>query len=116
MGTPAKDLTALRFGRLVALLRLPRDDGQRHSYWECICDCGTICAVRTTTLVAGITKSCGSRGCKGHPADEIPAQIKVPQTKLTRMVEPKPKPKPKPTTESDLFIKPPTLAQLMARR
>lgn len=54
-----KDLTGMRFGRLVVLC----DDGTRdkHGYimWKCRCDCGNIKYVRTDHLTSEKTLSCG---------------------------------------------------------
>lgn len=53
-----KDLSGLRFGRLLALFPVGKD---RHgSYmWECRCDCGNTKIVRSGNLVKGGTTSCG---------------------------------------------------------
>lgn len=47
-----KDLTNIRFGRLVV---------QEYNYpnWKCLCDCGVVCNVRGHNLTIGNTKSCG---------------------------------------------------------
>lgn len=51
------DLTGQRFGKLVVI----REDGKLGQYtaWLCRCDCGNEKRVRTNTLRAGSTKSCG---------------------------------------------------------
>lgn len=54
-----KDLTGRRFGRLTVIERAPNRDGCRHSYWKCVCDCGEIRDVISTSLLSGDTKSCG---------------------------------------------------------
>lgn len=54
-----KDLTGLRFGRLVVVERnvdMPKSNGV---YWKCICDCGNIVSVISRSLTKGYTKSCG---------------------------------------------------------
>jgi hypothetical protein len=54
----SKDLTGCRFGRLVAT----RDSGRRTNckiVWECLCDCGTVTTVVSTSLTHGGTQSCG---------------------------------------------------------
>jgi len=53
-----KDLTGLRFERLVARRRL---DAQKHEcwVWECVCDCGKTVTARTDALTTGEVKSCG---------------------------------------------------------
>ena len=54
-----KDLTGMRFGRLVVLC----DDGTRDKHgsimWKCRCDCGNIKYVRTSNLINKKTLSCG---------------------------------------------------------
>jgi len=51
-----KDLTGKRFGKLVALERLP----VRRSRWLCKCDCGSTVVVFTTSLTKEKpTQSCG---------------------------------------------------------
>ena len=52
------ELSGKRFGRL----KVVGDSGirrQRQVVWECDCDCGNICFVRTSHLKSGATKSCG---------------------------------------------------------
>jgi len=51
-----KDLTGQRFGRLVAIERIPR---KGVAYWECACDCGNHVVVFMNSLRIGRTKSCG---------------------------------------------------------
>ena len=54
----AKDLTGLRFGKLVAM----RPTGERKNgfvMWECACDCGKTTIVRGSSLTGGYVKSCG---------------------------------------------------------
>lgn len=53
-----KDLTGMRFGRLVALK--PTGDRKGHNpIWECQCDCGNTVNVLRQCLVGGNTRSCG---------------------------------------------------------
>ena len=60
--TKALDLTGQRFGHLVAIDRISKQGGSRkYTFWNCICDCGRLCSVRTSSLVGGITHSCGCR-------------------------------------------------------
>ena len=55
---PAKiDITGERFGRLVVLSAAPSRN--KHTYWNCRCDCGKAVAVRTDGLTRGLSKSCG---------------------------------------------------------
>ncbi len=53
-----KDLTNVRFGRLIALIRI-KTDKNRHAMWECICDCGNTKLIAGTSLIEGYTQSCG---------------------------------------------------------
>lgn len=56
--TKRKDLTGERFGRLVVVgLSKKTKDGS--TTWDCLCDCGNHCVVRTSSLTRGKTKSCG---------------------------------------------------------
>lgn len=53
-----RDLTGQRFGRLVALERLPEKSGNSY-LWRCQCDCGQIVNVTASALISGNKKSCG---------------------------------------------------------
>ena len=58
MLTYRKDLSGKRFGRLIVLE--PTDEmRQDNVVWKCLCDCGKICRVITSSLNRGHTKSCG---------------------------------------------------------
>lgn len=57
-GNHIKDLTGQRFGRLVALERLPEKSGSSY-LWRCQCDCGNFVNVSASALIAGNKKSCG---------------------------------------------------------
>lgn len=50
-----KDISGQRFGRLVAL---ERHGTSQPTMWLCRCDCGATTAVRSRSLVAGLTRSC----------------------------------------------------------
>lgn len=63
LGRPRLDLSGQRFGALVAVERVKREDG---SYWRCRCDCGAERVSRTGTLRAGKHKSCGCRPKSGE--------------------------------------------------
>ena len=52
------DLTGKRFGRLVALTRVPPGSETR-SKWVCKCDCGNTAIVTVSNLKNGHTTSCG---------------------------------------------------------
>ena len=51
------DLTGMRFGKLEVLG--PAANIGRYTAWRCRCDCGNEAVVRTSSLTAGKTKSCG---------------------------------------------------------
>ena len=51
----AKDLTGKWVGRLTVLGR----DEAREGYWVCECDCGNRKSIRGTSLMKGVTLSCG---------------------------------------------------------
>lgn len=55
------DLTGMRFGRLTVIGRAPTrlHGGQKKVFFRCLCDCGNIRETITSSLRAGITKSCG---------------------------------------------------------
>lgn len=51
------DITGQRFGRLVAL----EENGRKHKevVWKCLCDCGNIKNITSSSLRYGTTRSCG---------------------------------------------------------
>ena len=51
------DITGHRFGRLVATRFVARRN--RHSFWECRCDCGRTSEVTSNNLRTGHIASCG---------------------------------------------------------
>ena len=55
------DLTGQRFGRLVALERVPTQPyyASGHMWWKCRCDCGQETLVRSNSLKQGAIRSCG---------------------------------------------------------
>lgn len=57
----AIDLTGQRFGRWTVLEHAPNRNKQnnRHTYWSCLCDCGSIANVRALDLQRGHSRSCG---------------------------------------------------------
>lgn len=57
-GPAPKDLIGQRFGRLVAVERLPGDPYTK-KYWLCRCDCGQTTKARVNTLLRGSSRSCG---------------------------------------------------------
>ncbi len=53
-----KDITGMRFGRLVALKHIgTHNSGQ--ALWRCVCDCGKLKDVPSSKLVRNDTRSCG---------------------------------------------------------
>ena len=60
----ARDLTGKRFGKLVAIRPIEREEKYTNLRWECICDCGNKKNVQASNLISGHTKSCG---CSWHP-------------------------------------------------
>lgn len=58
----ARDLSGLRFGRLVALRQVGHRKfpaGGSHAVWECACDCGAVGIHIGASLLSGHTRSCG---------------------------------------------------------
>ena len=55
----AIDITGRRFGKLVALERIPPPDRNKHTKWTCLCDCGNTVNVDLGNLMSGKSKSCG---------------------------------------------------------
>lgn len=55
------DLTNLRFGRLVALNKVPapKETELTGAWWRCRCDCGNETVVLSHNLRYGMTRSCG---------------------------------------------------------
>lgn len=64
----ARDLTGIRFGKLVAIRPVEREKKYTNLKWECICDCGNTKEVQASNLVSGHAKSCG---CGWHPKGSI---------------------------------------------
>ena len=53
----ALDLTNQKFGRLIAIKKLPSKNGK--TYWLCNCECGNQKEVQTSHLTNGLIQSCG---------------------------------------------------------
>lgn len=53
------DLTGRRFGRLVALKYAGPCYSRQGAMWLCRCDCGNLRNVAASSLVRGLTRSCG---------------------------------------------------------
>lgn len=57
-----KDLTGIRYGKLVVITPEPdRKDSsfEKRTFWNCICDCGSACVIRTDQLTRSVAQSCG---------------------------------------------------------
>lgn len=59
MGTPIKDMTGQRFGRLHVLAFGGIGKAKVGALWSCVCDCGTAAIVPGKHLRSGETQSCG---------------------------------------------------------
>lgn len=57
--THARDLTGLRFGRLVAMHATDKRSAAGLIFWKCRCDCGAETTVISSSLTTANTKSCG---------------------------------------------------------
>lgn len=55
----AIDITGQRFGKLIALERIPSKNKNKHTRWKCLCDCGNTVSVDLGNLMSGKSKSCG---------------------------------------------------------
>lgn len=66
-----RDLTGMRFGRLVAQSFYGKNfNGSGYNYyWTCVCDCGTVKNIHKSGLVAGTVFSCG---CLQHGQSKTP--------------------------------------------
>ncbi len=58
LGKNARNLSGMRFGRLLALTPNGRDSA-RNILWLARCDCGSETTARATVLLSGHTRSCG---------------------------------------------------------
>ena len=54
-----KNITGLRFDRLVAIEPTEKRDHRGVVYWKCKCDCGNEAIVNGSALRRGAIKSCG---------------------------------------------------------
>ncbi len=59
MAQKTTDLTGKRFGRWLVIKRINHKDHRNKYRWECLCDCGNTKEVRSDTLLAGVSRSCG---------------------------------------------------------
>lgn len=60
-----KDLTGMRFGRLLVIKRA-ENDKQGRCRWYCLCSCGTEVVVASTNLIENRTRSCGCLKNEGN--------------------------------------------------
>lgn len=74
-----RNLTGQRFGKLlvIGLANIKSAKARCYVYWECKCDCGTVLAVRSTSLTGGRAKSCG---CARHKkeAERVSETVTIP--------------------------------------
>lgn len=54
-----RDLTGMKFGRLLVLNKAVRKARRNSVYWSCLCSCGNITEVQGHKIRTGRTKSCG---------------------------------------------------------
>jgi hypothetical protein len=59
IGRKPLDIKGQRFGRLVALERLPENAPSGNAVWRFQCDCGRETVKTASTVKSGDTKSCG---------------------------------------------------------
>jgi hypothetical protein len=57
-GNRFKDLTNMRFGKLLALEPIKKSYDTKY-YWRCICDCGKEKIIMSSNLARGISTTCG---------------------------------------------------------
>ena len=58
MGRKVKDLTGMKFGRLIVIERCGSDK-HKNALWLCKCECGNEIVIRGSHLISGNTTSCG---------------------------------------------------------
>ena len=61
-----RDLTGLRFSKLVVLKRCETNNNMGKPQWHCVCDCGKHTVVSSAQLVSSRTKSCGCLVGENH--------------------------------------------------
>lgn len=64
-----KDLSGQRFGRLVAINYVRRENDR--TLWRCICDCGNESITGYSNLISGVTRSCGCLGKETFESKEF---------------------------------------------
>lgn len=61
------DIKGQKFGKLTVLFEIEENTRvDRHTYWQCKCDCGNECVVSGKQLRTGKTKSCGCLKSSGE--------------------------------------------------
>lgn len=63
-GSKPKDMTGLTFGKLT-VIAIGEGTG-RHTYWDCLCQCGKKSTVSGDQLRSGKTTSCGCRRAEAN--------------------------------------------------
>lgn len=83
------DISGKRFGRLFIKTPVRKPEYPNLIFWECVCDCGTICVKRASDLLNGDTKSCGclkkeltskrlkKHGISGNPTPEYRSWLNI---------------------------------------
>ena len=61
-----RDLTGLRFSKLVVLKRCEVNTNTGKPQWNCVCDCGKQTVVSSYQLVSSRTRSCGCLVTENH--------------------------------------------------
>jgi len=61
------DISGSKYGDLLVVERVPRQPDDKHTKWQCQCDCGNTTVVTYINLKSGNTTSCG---CKHRPHGE----------------------------------------------
>lgn len=67
MNTEVKNLLGQKFNRLI-VTRFSGVDHKSHALWECLCDCGKTKVIKASSMVRGMTKSCGCMLAECHTA------------------------------------------------
>lgn len=61
------DISGSKYGDLLVVERVPRQPDDKHTKWQCQCDCGNTTVATYINLKSGNTTSCG---CKRRPHGE----------------------------------------------
>lgn len=76
MGRPLKNIAGQRFGKLIAEHNFSKDGS---IYWSCKCDCGREKEVKTSNLICGNTKTCGTCTKKENTVLRYIKGVKTPE-------------------------------------